>query len=539
MKTEQTLFNGGLQTLLSEHLAQPNQAVECINVDLDKGSIYPLKAYDETGSITGKYTVLFNGRTISNTDPLDTRSYARFGNRLYWSSGEYGSFGLYRLKDDGVTVVDAVPPLVTTFGTITPVDNILSTPTVKSYSYVYTVIDDEGIESLPSPAVVVEIGEGDLDITITIDDTAEDVDQTVLFRRLYRTGGANPTYNLIAELEETKLVYTDKQRDLDVSRIELTSFDSYPPPVGLTNLMTLGGTMWGSVDNRIYFSNQGRPEYWYPLDFFTLDEPCLGIGKFRDTVVVFSESKTYLVRGTNRDNITLDKLPYDEGCVSHWNIANVTEALMWTSKNGVCMYNGSTVEVITRNIISWSGSASIADTSFNDYPSGVKWDDNTGFFVEFAVGFRGKYYAVYRGGIGVVDIAKRGIASTKSLTSATSIYEDNASNSIVVIDTNFKIYRSEAKISGVFDSKINPYAKWKTPKLIDGSDSTIKQYRKVFVDGVPEQVDIYINGTLRHTVKNKSIFYMPSGSIGNSIQFLITTLTEVKSIRYDYGVLGA
>jgi len=541
MKSQVVLFNGGLQTLSSPHLAQPNQAINCINVDLDKGSIFPLDGYDKASTVSGLYTTTFNGAVVSNTDKTDTRSYANLGNRLYWSSGDYGTVGLYRLKPDGVTVVDAVPPSVTTYGSISLKDNASNTPIAKTYFYAYTVVDEDGIESLPSPSVEIEIGEGDVDITIDLSVSSEVVTGgTVTFRRIYRTGGANPTYNLIAEIEANKLTYDDKTRDIDVSRIELTSFDSYPPPLKLTNLVSLNGTMWGSVGNRVYFSAQGRPEFWYPLDFFDLDEECIGLGKYRDSIIAFTENRTYVARGTNRDNLILDKLPYNEGCVSHWNITNITEALVWTSRNGVCMYDGSSVQVISRNILSWASEGIISDATFDKYnPTETKWNDNSGYYVEFASGYRGKYYAVYRGGIGVVDIFKGAIASTKSLAGVESVYVDNQTNTVTFIDTNLDTFKSEAIPSVKVESLTNPMAIWKTPKLTEGAEPKLKQYRRVLVSGLAEKIEVTIDDRLFTTVYNTDDFYLPSGGIGQTIQFTIYTLREIKSIQYEFGVLGA
>jgi len=517
-------FNGGLQTKIAPHLADDTQSVACVNVDLDKGSIYPYREWveNELVTATGTKPFFYSDTLITNSDEADDRSYAIFGTRLYWTNADFTAYGLMRY-DGTQSGTNAVAPTVTVYGALTLTPSGTNGAMNETYAYQYTVVDTDGIESVPSPIYTVTPANENVDITIGSDTVTE----TVASRRIYRSGGSNPTFNLIAELTAPTLTYVDTTRDLDVSRIELSTFDNYAPPPTLTNLIEASGTMWGSVGDRVYFSKEGQPEFWNPLDFIVLSDECTGLGVYRDLVVAFTESNTYLISGFNRDNVTLDRLPYNEGCLNHHTIANVTEMLMWTSKNGVCIFDGSTVEIITRNILSWTANTVVGSASFDSFDS--TFDANIGNNVTYALGLRGRYYAVYQDGIGVVDLNNGVVASTISLDTTKGLYYDYADNSLNAIVEDFTTY--------TFDrDSTNMSAQWKTPELQDGEYAQLKQYRRVYLSDIVESIVVYVNGSEIITRTNTKEFFLPAGTIGNTIQFHITTNREIRTLRYEFGV---
>lgn len=527
MKSQLVVFNGGLQTKVSPHLAEANKAIACINVNLDKGSIYPFGAWlaDDVNTATGIYGVYHDETLITNSADTDVRSYAVFGNRLYWTNGSYSAYGL--LRWNGSTGVNAVAPTVNTYGasTATPTGTGLLNNT---YDYVYTVVDTDGIESAPSPTF--QASPVNQNVAISLDPTTvESVTETVAKRRIYRTGGSNPTLNLVAELTAPTLTYTDSTRDLDVSRIELSTFDNYAPPANLDHLVENYGVMWGSVGDRVYFSKEGQPEFWNPLDFVVLNEDCTGIGSFKDVIVAFTEKDAYLITGSNRDNIALEKLPYNEGCSVHHSITNVSELLVWTSKNGVCIFDGNGIQVVTRDILTWTSEAFVGTATFDMFSG--SFDSNVGYEVSYALGIQGKYYAVYQSGILVVDIDKGMLCYIITLDGVQSLVYNPPENELQGIDINFDIWKFNK-------DSVGSNAEWKTPELMGDSHSELKQFRRVKFDNAPNYVYVYVDGTKKLYVENKAEFYLPAGCIGHTVQFHIGTTEEIKSVRYEYGTIS-
>lgn len=527
MKKRLLTFNGGLSTKLAPHLIEANQATECLNVDLTKGSLYPMKTHTHEVTTTGIYAMMEDGVVIANTDPTDVRSYARFGGRIYWSNKTYGTFGLMRYNGTSAGVEAAAPPA--------PDGSIAKgTPTANGnlsgdYIYAYTYIDTDGIESAPSGySAIVTVSEQDVPMTITV---ATAIPADVVTIRVYRTGGNNPTFNLIAELPKVTLTFTDTTRDIDVSRIELASFENSPPPVDLEHLVENSGTMWGSVGEKIYFSINGSPEYWNSLDYIPLNNPCTGIGTFGNLVIAFTRSGAYAISGYSRDTVTLDKLPYREGCVNHGSIANVGDYLVWVSKNGVCVFDGNVVRVATRNLLSWNDLATVGELTWDDIPS--TFDANSGFDVVDGISFQGKYYGVYNSGLGILQVEDAVLASTISIDNPHSIFYDDVNNYLTVVTEDDGVFNTRSIDT---NSAQLAEATWKTGQIQDEAYDVLKQYRRIRFDVAPLSVTIYTNDK-EFTIKNKKDFFLPSGFTGNHIQMSITTDKEIRSCTYEYGLL--
>ena len=524
------MFNEGLQTKVAPHLAPVSTGVTCLNVDLDKGSLTPYADWvvDER-TATGIHTTYFQDAVVSSSDVSDVRSYAKFGSRLYWSNGSFSAYGLMRY--DGTNAgVNAVAPIVSAYGSLTLTPTGTNGAMNETYAYVYTVVDVDGIESIPSTITTAAPVNQDVSITIG----ADTVSETVASRRIYRTGGSNPTFNLIAELAAPTLTYVDDTRDLDVSRIELSTFTNHAPPPDLTNLIENNGTMWGSVGDRVYFSRVGQPEFWGNLDFLVLNDTCTGLGSFMDTVVAFTKTDAYLITGYHRDNIAISKLPYNEGCLKHETIVNVTELLVWTSVNGICIYNGSEITVATRNILSWSGTTGgdsvVGSSTFDSFDT--SFDADIGYKMEYAVGIGRKYYGVHQDGIGVLDLNNGVVSSTIALEDVRSLYFNSTDNALIGITSDLISYQFNKGTA-------NMTSEWKTAKLNNDNYSRLKQYRRVYFDIAPLWVRVYVNDLEVLFVENQKEFFLPAGSIGNTIQFHIATNLEIKSLKYEYGLLDA
>jgi hypothetical protein len=528
VKRQLITFEGGLNTKLDESLVAPNYGVGCSNIDLSKGTLFPYYATEEAGTVNGKYIYFNNGTLVQNTDATDVRSYVSFGNRIYWTNGTFNSFGLTRYDgtDDGVEATAPVAP----DGSVGFVLSGTTGGLNGDYSYCYTYVDNDGIESAPSGFyTLTTTGDQDVDITISGEtNTPLDISK----RRIYRTGGNNPTFNLIKELDNPTLTYKDITRDIDVSRIELATNTGDSAPSSLKHLIENSGTFWGSVDNRVYFSANGQPEYWNELDFLQLNDDCAGLGKFGEYVLAFTKSDTYLIAGFNRDTVSIRQLPYREGCVNHNTIANVGEFLLWASYNGICIFNGSAVDVMTKNILSWNKNVEIGESKFGDYGD-LRFDSNVGYKIDKALGVDGHYYAIFQDGVLDIDVLNRQTASTIYIQDAYSLYYDD-DNDVLHIVAGTDTYTDY-----MFDSDTDSHmtAQWITGK-IQGEEGygVKKQYRKIeFSDVVSNAVVVVDNK--RFEISNRKEFFLPSGYIGSTIQIEIETNRPIRSVEYQYGVL--
>lgn len=521
-------FNKGLSTKLDPHLIGRDEALICENIDINDGSIHPLKDFVFDQTTTGKYNTYFNSVLIANTDPTDERFYVEYAGRLYWSNSTFGTYGLMRYNGTSAGIEAAAPAAPTVAAGLTPITGGKNLNGV--YSYTYTYVDTDGIESAPAP-IATTASLSNQDITIDLS-TGVGIDNLtgIVQRNVYRTGGSNPTFNLIAEGPIATTSYTDNTRDIDVARIELTTIDDYPPPSDLDMLIENLGTFWGSVGNKVYFSRSGSPEYWHPLDFVVLDGDCTGIGKFADSIYAFTESNAYRIDGYSRDTVVKTKLPYNEGCVNKHCIVNIDTYLIWSSKNGICLFNGAEVSVITKNKLTWESFDVVGERTFDSFDT-QKWNSGNGFEISYAIGYKDKYFAVTATGILTIDLSEGLKVSTISLDGAESMLYDNVDNVLLVV--------AGTNIYGYALSNEFMVGSYKTGRIVDEGTTVTKHYRDVELDGSPLTVEVFVNGISIKTYTGRNKFKLPPGSFGRDIQFHVTTNEEIRSIKYEYSIKKA
>lgn len=541
MEKQLILFNGGLSTKASPHLIQPNEAIECINVNLEKGNLNTTLKDSMNQNVSGEHMHYYqpDGFFIESQSELDERYYVVYGSNVYWSDRAHTSNGVMKYSRGSLSSVgvNADAPVAPNGITATDVaGGILEDGT--NYTYCCTYVDNDFIEGLPSSFIDVTIGITGNQVAVTINPTIEPLD--IQFVRIYRTGGTNPTFNLIGEISWTVgqgiTTFTDNTRDIDVARIELTTFDNTPAPSNLDMLTENNGTFWGAVGNRIYFSRTGSPSFWGTLDFITIDGTCTGLGKMGNSIVAFTSVGMYRIDGFNRDTITVTKLEFNQGCKNPRSVANISSFLVWVSDDGVCLYNGATVDIITRNKLTWAELARVGNLTFGDFTSET-FSSGLGFEVIYSVAYQDKYYAVYSDGILIVDISEGIRISTVAGENIKSLIYNQYDNALLYVKDN----AGQLELWTLNGGNGNKVAIWTTGELMDEGISINKSYRKVNVTGnlgETNLITVFVDDTKKLEISNRKEFFLPAGSIGKTIQFKIETTGEIESLKYEYTPLG-
>lgn len=118
---------------------------------------------------------------------------------------------------------------------------------------------------------------------------------------------------------------------------------------------SVGNTGAMSTDkfvNRVVFSDRDNPENVNlspdASDSITIPgrEPIRGIAGSNAGLLVFVENKTYIIKGTNRSNFSLEEL-YPDGTLSTSSIVQVGGGVIWAGKQGIYYYDGVTVRNFT------------------------------------------------------------------------------------------------------------------------------------------------------------------------------------------------
>ena len=562
MISEVLTFDGGLSTKTSPHLIGLNEGIICENVDLESGSLKPFSSLAYVDNVNGKHVYPYQEILISNQHKDENRFYNLYNNIIYWSDAGYTTNGVmkYNGTNEGIEA-DAPDPLTDIqLSKIVMELNTVQTGALSegaSYTYAFTVIDEDGIESTP----VIKDSSVNLDNkhNSSINMKILKTDWTTYFGgvfgiNIYRIGGSNPTFNLIAEgltpssdnvidgdldadYTNGYAYYVDSVADINVSRIELATFDNDRANANIDMLIENEGTFWGSVGKKVYFSRTGSPEFWNILDYVVLDKDCTGLGKFGSYIIAFTRSSAYLIQGYSRDTVAIQRLPFNQGCVNRYSIVNVGAYLMWSSLNGICLYNGSEIQVITKKTLSWDEFGRVGNYTYDDFnDSNQKWDSGIGFDIQYAVGFQDKYYGKFSNGVMVIDLAnglKVSTINTPDIASLAINQDDNFLYIVVAqLDETFDVYSFVNN-----DSKM--IATWKTGRQSNGSVNVRKHYRQVELDGIPISVEVFIDGKSKYISYGKDKFMLPSGLIGKDIQFEIKTINEIRSLKFQYSTLKA
>lgn len=547
-------FDGGLSTKTSSHLIGTNEGIICENVNLETGVLTPLSSLSYIQDVDGRHIYTIDDNIVSNQDATDDRFYTEYSNRLYWSNANYGDYGL--MKYDGTSIgANAEAPDTSTTLAANITDIIISEYTDTdsagqltfgaTYNYAFTLVDEDGIESAPvyHPTSISINNTGKESVKISILETdIPNVLPAGHTMNVYRIGGNNPTYNLVNEgLTPTSgfvcdvgyKCIRDNTADINVSRIELTTSENTPPTDRLDMLIEKKGTFWGAYADRVYFSRVGSPEFWGQLDYIKLDKECTGLGKFGDYILAFTRTNTYLISGDTRDTVNLQRLPHNQGCVNKYSVVNIDSYILWTSMNGVCLFDGSNIQVLTKKTLSWDEFGRLGNVTYEDFDGTIeRWNTDKGYDVRYAVGYQDKYYGVFQDGILVIDISNGLKVSTITVPNVTSLHFNRVDNALYVVVDNDGTY--EVYILSDSDSKM--VATWKTGRLVGESPDIKKHFRQVELDGEPERVEVFIDGVSRF-ISHKGKFMLPAGMIGRDIQFEIKTTNEIRAMKYQYSLM--
>jgi hypothetical protein len=154
----------------------------------------------------------------------------------------------------------------------------------------------------------------------------------------------------------------DRRPDMAPTKLTLTGSKAPKPAPGIFN-STYAGRQWfanfNSTENiydtninRVVFSSKDNPENINlsqdASDSIVIPgaENIIGIAGSTSGLLVFLQTKTYIIRGTKRSNFALQEL-YPDGCISTTSIVQVGGGVIWAGKQGIYYYDGATVRNFT------------------------------------------------------------------------------------------------------------------------------------------------------------------------------------------------
>ncbi len=219
---------------------------------------------------------------------------------------------------------------------------------VKSfYQYTMTYVNTSvpgDIESAPmvfSTETELAVGQ-----KVTITNIPVSSDSQVDKKRLYRIGGNLTVMTQIAEIDNAVVSEVSFLSDLDAT-VPLDSYNNLPPDDDLQFIVQAYAIIFGALNDKLYFSAIGKPDYWPAANFIDFDAPITGILVINNGLLIFTEFKTFLLTGTTSDTFLKYLISTEQGCIKHASCKLVKNQPVWVSKDGVCTLLNGYVSVLS------------------------------------------------------------------------------------------------------------------------------------------------------------------------------------------------
>lgn len=188
-------------------------------------------------------------------------------------------------------------------------------------SYVYTLVNDIGQESAPSPASATILRPDGVSVTVTTSvslPTGISADYGIATKRIYRavTGATGTIFRFVAEIALATADYVDTLTDAQLGEaLESEGWDL--PPDDLRGILALpNGIMCGFRANQLCFSAQNRPHAWPPAYRLNTDTAIVGTGAIDTAVVIGTHTFPYVAQGQTPADYAAAKLEKPQAAVS-------------------------------------------------------------------------------------------------------------------------------------------------------------------------------------------------------------------------------
>lgn len=344
-------FSAGMNEVLDPAFLTEKTAALLLNADISTGKIQSLKK-PKLLSVTSPDEVGHYGR-------ID-RSTIKIYERTYWSNNNALKSPFY-----GGNIENYLGIPYPDYANDVKIETV-SGDLTGEYKYCVTYVNPNGWESAPGSVTdyerIVKFESNYAKITVT---WQSDI---VAYAKIYRTANNGADFFCVGEIHASGDSFTDNIDDLSLSGMEpLSSIDNYPPPEGGKYLCESGGVFFLAVGSTLWFSVQGNPHAWPLLNFIAFDDTIRGITAEFQGVLVFTANNTYRITGASSvETIIKQTIPGNQGCVKNTTIAQISNAPIWLSNDGICLWNGESITVISRQIINTTRLQVVCAVSAND-----------------------------------------------------------------------------------------------------------------------------------------------------------------------------
>lgn len=248
-----------------------------------------------------------------------------------------------RLQDAITNLFDA--NVASTFPTGTP-------QVITQRAYVETYVTDWGEESQPGTVSnIVEVDQND-NSTVALGTVPSG--RNITKRRLYRsaTGSSASAFLFQGEYSAATTNVTDTIPDTQLGEA-CPTFGWAEPPSTLSGLVSMpNGILLGFDGSTLHACEPYAPYAWPAKYDIPLDFPIVGIAVAGQTAVVTTKGVPYLVSGVDSANLSAEKMPVNQACVSKRSMVAIGGSVIYASPDGLVIVENGTVNLITYGLLS-------------------------------------------------------------------------------------------------------------------------------------------------------------------------------------------
>ncbi len=345
--------------------------------------------------------------------------------------------------------------------------------------------------------------------TITINEKAAhiiipiDVPSGIETVKLYRTINQGNDFYLVGEYSPGDIVI-DSIQDIDlVLGNQLETINLLPPPDNGKFLTEFGNVFFVAVGDRLYFSEINNPHGFNPNNWIGFDAEITGSVKEFMGLLIFTNNKTYRVVGTDASTISKEEIPGTQGCINARTIATFSNAPVWVSHDGICIWDGQSITII-----------SYKQVNMPDSIHAVCFDDKYFLFTTsdmLIYNFRDKVF-------------------TKADIVADYAWYDSDANSfyLATISENYSV-----KMWGI-GGKMQVSCSRKIPRSLNQ-----RRWKRILFDSDGTITGSFANKTFSLNGEGKKIFRFPAGFyLRNNISMEIISDHVVYGIAFEYENFG-
>ena len=309
------------------------------------------------------------GNEQSNPEDLNhfgwiNRSTVKWFDNYYWSINDADEEPYYGGNKYGLGIE---PPTVTFL--VTNSGQIFE-PLEGLYKYCVTYVNADGWESAPQ-----EYQDGLRYKTIYLNQelpnilVSKPVEDWVDKVNVYRTVGNGANFYRIRSftVDELGQNFSDSTKDdLLLFNPALETYAMDLPPANGKFLTERDGYFYLAVGDKLYSSKNSNPHYWNSLNWIGFDSEITGITREYQGLLVFTSNRIWRVGGGDITNSYKQEIPVSQGCINYQTISAINNAPIWVSNDGICVWNGQNVDIITLNRLDFDTQATRFAVSAND-----------------------------------------------------------------------------------------------------------------------------------------------------------------------------